>query len=340
MNQNNKFFRKFKKYTIYSISPFYHLDVEDGVTSRISFICSKLSREAHQIITVMRGKKNKNSFFDPQILHYFWTQNRFIHLFDLRIILFMLNRRSSPVKSILYVHTIWSFFYAIFFKIFLGIPYVFDNHNVEFDRFYSTRRYFLLPFIFLSEKVLIYFAKYVVVGSDSDRNRLIQLYGRKDWFHVVEIKIKKKKRMDSIKILNKYGIPSGKIKLLFFWSFSYYPNKEALSYIENAIIPFLPHNYIFILCGKNLNIPNKFISQALYLGYVEDIDELIYVSDCVVAPIFSWGWVKTKIVHAMIYNKSIITTVEGIRGIDISRYSNITIVNEKNALLNILNLDF
>ncbi len=114
------------------------------------------------------------------------------------------------------MHTIWSFFYAIFFKAFFNIPYVFDNHNVEFDRFISTKRYFLAPFVFLAEFILLYFSKYVVVVSHADRQRLEDLYGRSDKIYVISIKITKKPNLNKDFLFKKYYLPKDKNILLFF----------------------------------------------------------------------------------------------------------------------------
>jgi len=146
----------------------------------------------------------------------------------------------------------------------------------------------MLPWIFLIEALLVYFSKYVVVGSDSDKNRLKQLYGNKNKFYTIGIRIERNINLSQTEIINQYSIPLKKIKLLFFGSFSYGPNLEALRYLESQIIPNLTDDCILFICGKDLPIPLLFDKNKIrYLGFVEDIDSFISISDYILAPIFS-----------------------------------------------------
>lgn len=329
--QNFKSF--LKNFKIISISPFYHLEATDGVTARIVFICWLLEDLSEVSLFAMRWNLSCNNKYIPSQNLFLGTKNKFFHLLDLRILLKIFFFRR---KHLIYCHSIWSGFYALFALFFLKIPYIFDDHNVEFDRFVSTKRFVLAPFMLFFEKILVAFSYITVVWSDADRLRLIELYWQKNKIIVLPIEIKKKSisiNKDNLFLNN--GIPASPITLLFFASFNYYPNLESLRFIETEIAPFLSQKYQILICGKDLPTPAHPPSNIVYLGYVDYLDELILSSDCIIAPIFSWWWVKTKIIHAMSYNKLIITTHEWVRGISIEKYNQIIISDKTNFLQDI-----
>lgn len=123
--------------------------------------------------------------------------------------------------------------------------------------------------------------------------------------------------------------------LLFFGAMNYAPNREALLYIQKNIAPFLDANKYLILVAwlysdeyKTPDLPIK------YMGFVQDLDSLISSVDLVIAPIFSGGWVKIKVLQALSLNKYVLTTYEGARGIEDNDHMKIS--NERQFLSDIL----
>lgn len=294
---------------IIAISPFPPA-VVNGVTWRINFINQLILNVSPGANFFYRGPKSKNTqLLDKNI---YGHPNRFIHLFDPFLLLKIIFRPKKNV--VLYCHTYLTWLYWVFFSIIFRIPFIFDDHNIEFDRFKSSRSY-ISYFIFFIEYAFIYFSEVLIVSSDNDKDRAIYLFKPKKIL-VVKNVFAPWKEFD-VQILSKYNIAPSKKLLLFFGAMNYAPNKEACLYIQDYIAPFLdPNMYLILIAGlhseeyESLNLPVK------YLGFVEDIDSLILSVDLIMAPIFSGWWVKIKVLQTLSLNKPIITTLEGARGID------------------------
>ncbi len=297
-----------------SISPFPP-KIVSGVTWRISFISELLEKKGNIIIKSFRWSSSPGIKIEKSI---FWTKNRFLYLFDPKILFLIAKFRKKNV--FLYCHTIWSGLYGLFGLFFFNIPFFFDDHNVEYDRFKSCHSY-KTYFIFLIESILIHFSSCTIVSSLSDKKRIYKLYGKN---HIVVIKNlfpdNIQRRSLSLEFLEKYWIWSRKT-ILFFGSFEYYPNQEALFFIQDYLSPHLDtKDYVIIIAGKGLEPFTKSEDDIIYLWFVEDIDNLILSVDLVIAPLFSWAGVKIKILHALSLGKYVLTTDEWTRGIEPSRY--------------------
>lgn len=295
---------------IISISPFC-AEIFSWATWRISFIVSLLQNES-KVSEFYRWTKLKSNLLKKNI--FFGSPNKFIHLLDIRIL-----RRIylSDKNSLIYCHHIWSSLYGIFARIFFNRKYIFDDHNVEFDCMNSRKRPVSALFIYVLEFLAIYFSDKTVVSSLEDMVRIQQLYWLKKAIEVSENKYIPKNNNPFLSRRDFYSplwIEPDKKLLLFFASFDYSPNREALTFIQKDIIPYLDDSYHVIVAGLGSeNFPST--SKVTYLWFFNDIDLLIKMSDIIIAPIFSGWGVKIKVVQSLALKKYIITTQEGIRWI-------------------------
>lgn len=118
------------------------------------------------------------------------------------------------------------------------------------------------------------------------------------------------------------GDPQAKI-LLFAGSYDYAPNVEALCMLVNEIMPQLrQHNrkYHLLICGSHLaeavaaqQLPTG--SDISYLGFVERIEDYYKGADIFLNPIQSGGGIKTKLVEALSFGASAVTTYMGSTGV-------------------------
>lgn len=297
---------------IVSISAFPE-EVDSWVTWRVNFINTRLLNEDNLVIRFFRWTQNKNRVKNQYI--YIWSKNKYIHLFDLKII-----KQIFFIKNpILYCHTIWSVFYGIFFRI-LWKEYIFDNHNVEFDRMLSTKRFLMAFFIYLLEPLAIRFAKKTTVLSFSDKARLHHLYWKNLKIEVVECIYEISKKIEKINrkvFFDWIWVDSTKKIVLFFaaFNYNYFPNTEALEFVQEKIIPNLGEKFHLIIAWK---WSDKYQSnfQVTYLWFYPDLDQLILQADLVIAPIFSGWGVKIKVIQTLGLKQNILTTQEGLRGIN------------------------
>ncbi len=296
---------------IIAISPFKSRIVS-GVTWRIDFVSKKVS-EFYKVDQIFRGDGG----------------NRFIHLFHPRIILRILR---GPTDIIL-CHTVWSLLYWIFFKIFFNKPYIFDDHNVEFDRFRSTWKYFFSFFIYILEFFWILLANETIVSSNQDLRRLEKIYPIKFKSKVIEnvyFPSPLTRTIPRSDFFHRFWINHQKHILLFFWSMEYIPNQEAVFFIQKTLLPNLDKRFHIIVAWMG---SEKYISnlQITYIWFYPDIDLLIFNSDLVIAPLFSGGWVKIKVIQTLGVGKYILTTAEGARGVS---PNNLLLVSDKRDFLN------
>lgn len=117
--------------------------------------------------------------------------------------------------------------------------------------------------------------------------------------------------------------PSNRI-LLFNGTLGYKPNLDALDTILQKINPILladaAFKYKVVICGNKLPaIYNGLTAyrekNIIYAGFVDDINLYFKGADIFINPVIDGGGIKTKVVEALGYNLSVISTQSGAIGI-------------------------
>jgi glycosyltransferase involved in cell wall biosynthesis len=128
-----------------------------------------------------------------------------------------------------------------------------------------------------------------------------------NWVEINEEKIRK--QVDIYKNVRKsLDLTVNKKIVLFFWSFEYKPNIEALEIINTEIIPNSNNEILFMVIWKWIENFSTKNTNIKYIGYVPNIEDYIIWSDLVIAPLISGGWTKLKIIESLWYWKKVITT--------------------------------
>ena len=121
------------------------------------------------------------------------------------------------------------------------------------------------------------------------------------------------------------------VNIMFLGNLEYKPNSDAAKFLLNEVVPLLNKDNIsyklFIIGDKaSINI-KKFESDNIKItGFVEDLDFYYNKCDIMVAPIFSGGGTRTKILESMAKGTVVISTNKGCEGIN-------NIVDGKNILI-------
>lgn len=127
--------------------------------------------------------------------------------------------------------------------------------------------------------------------------------------------------------------------LLFNGTLGYKPNLDALENILEKINPLLLNaanfNYKIIICGSKLPAGYNELSDyrdknIIYAGFVDDINLYFKGADIFINPVIDGGGIKTKVVEALGYNLSVISTKSGAIGIPPNITGNKMIVAEDN----------
>ena len=124
-------------------------------------------------------------------------------------------------------------------------------------------------------------------------------------------------------LLNRYQL-RGSMRLFFFnGSFDYPPNIDALRIIITELIPLLRAQGMpvrIVVCGKGLDHQWEEVlrsyNEIIYAGFVTDIDNYFYGTDCFINPLTLGAGLRIKLVEALAHGQTAISTRDGARGIE------------------------
>ena len=135
------------------------------------------------------------------------------------------------------------------------------------------------------------------------------------------------KKVAKAYLCNTHGIAAEEKILLFNGSLGYAPNLDAVEAILNQINPLLlaenNFKYKIIICGNKLLAEYKGLvdykeKNIIYAGFVEDISTYFKGADIFINPVIEGGGIKTKVVEALGYDLSVVSTQSGAMGIDVA----------------------
>ena len=222
---------------------------------------------------------------------------------------------------------------GILAKYFCKTQLVIHSHNIESLRFKSTGKWWW-KCLWHYERLVHRIADVNFFITDEDRLFAIKHFNLVDTkCHTITYGFDFNKvpteaeRQEAKNVLHqKHQIPLHHTLLLFNGTLDYGPNLDALNTILNNINPVFLANpkfeYAIIICGKGLpdayqqleSYKNKHI---VYAGFVDDIRTYFKGSDIFLNPLVDGGGIKTKLVEALGYNLTCISTVPGAIGVPV-----------------------
>lgn len=123
-------------------------------------------------------------------------------------------------------------------------------------------------------------------------------------------------------VARKYNLKNNVPWMFFMGKLDYGPNHDALYAIMEKIIPELRKTTLefeILICGTGLseNLIQKihFNSSIHYLGFVPKIGNIISACEIMINPILNGGGVKTKVIESLSWNKTVVSTDSGAKGI-------------------------
>jgi UDP-N-acetylglucosamine:LPS N-acetylglucosamine transferase len=220
---------------------------------------------------------------------------------------------------------------GIILKLFAHVKLIVHSHNIESLRFKTmnkswwkilwyyeklTHRNAHLNF-FINQNDYDYAIANFVINPNKAR---VITYG----FDLKEPASKAEKTIAKQSVCKQHNIDESETILFFNGTLNYAPNLNALNMILNEINPILLTNTLFkykiIICGKGL--PESYHDLELYknenivfAGFVDDVTVYFKATDIFINPVIDGGGIKTKIVEALGYNVSLVTTTSGAIGI-------------------------
>ena len=122
--------------------------------------------------------------------------------------------------------------------------------------------------------------------------------------------------------------------LVFVGGYDWYPNRDALEYFAESILPVLGQWYrnlrIRWVGRAPADVQTKYrIDYGIELtGYVEDIRAIVDSASCYVVPLRVGGGTRLKILDAWAMGKAVVSTTVGCEGLDARDGQNILIRDE------------
>ncbi len=262
---------------------------------------------------------------------------------------FLFFRISSFIKKEKITHLIFEHPYygwlAFLLKYFTSIKIIIHSHNIESLRFKSTGKCWW-SILWYYEKLTHRLADHNFFITDEDRKYAIQKLGLLpdkcltitygfETSHAPsqDLKIQAKNIIKA-----KHGIAENENIILFNGTLDYKPNLEALQVILKAINPRLMsagYKYKIIICGKNLpaslnELQDYKEQNIIYAGFVEDINQYFLATEIFINPVNDGGGIKTKLVEALGFNVSVVSTRSGAIGIPLAIVADKLMVVEDN----------
>lgn len=232
-------------------------------------------------------------------------------------------------------------------KIDLTIPLTYISHNIETDilsdqikqhSIISPRRWRLfiekLKMQSYEFKLLNRANRIICIASGDAAAPMLQMH-RKKLVLWPELPIAK---------VTQWIHPESK-KILFVGSFNYFPNREAINWLIEHLMPKLsihsPETVLHIVGASHSQLNNKFIPSNVVLeGFVSNqkLNDLHNEAELFVCPVVLGSGVKIKILEASAYGIPIVATPESLAGIDYLHESAIKINRDAQATAELISV--
>jgi polysaccharide biosynthesis protein PslH len=317
-----------KAVNILSLVPYKFLPPDMGGQKGIAFFNRYLSRlvnltcvtvkdnteqasEAYPIKNILSN--NPSHYINP---FYFFTLRRII--------------REEKITHLIIEHPYYGWL-GILLKWFCNIKLVVHSHNIEALRFKTMNKWWW-GILWHYEKMTHKNADSNFFIQDNDRNYAIEnfklttekcttiTYG----FELSAAPTFVDKQSARQEICKLHNIAASDIILLFNGTLGYKPNLDALDVILEKINPELfaddDFKYKIIVCGNKLPTGYNCLvdykeKNIIYAGFVNDINLYFKGADIFINPVIDGGGIKTKVVEALGYDLSVISTQSGAIGI-------------------------
>ncbi len=280
------------------------------------------------------GVQENETAFESEYLVYNILSNsklRYINLFYF----FTLKRfiQQHKITHLIIEHPYLGWL-GILLKWTCNIKLIVHSHNIESQRFKSLKKWWW-GLLWHYEKFVHRRADHSFFIQGNDKNYAIEKFKLNPEkclvvTYGVELSVAPsaaEKKAAKEYLYKTHGIAAHEKILLFNGSLGYAPNLDAVEAIVNKINPLLVDKnnfkYKIIICGNKLPAEYQGLiaykeKNIIYAGFVEDITVYFKGSDIFINPVIEGGGIKTKVVEALGYDLSVISTQSGATGIDVT----------------------
>lgn len=198
------------------------------------------------------------------------------------------------------------------------IPLIYDAHNLEAERFASTSHRLVALLVGLAERHLVRHAQSVLAVSALDQKAFLARYQRQP------ILLSNGVDCDDFtpgpadpSLLEELGLGKNRVAL-FFGSFDYRPNIEALDHLLSLEWPIetagQPATHLLVV-GRQppTHVHNR--PGVVVTGEVGDVVPYLRLANLVLAPLISGGGTRLKIIEALACAQQVLATPFGAMGL-------------------------
>ena len=272
---------------------------------------SQFEKEGYAIKNILNNGPAR--YFNP---FYFFTLSRII--------------KAEKITHLIIEHPFYGWL-GILLKWFCKVKLIVHSHNIESLRFKSMGKWWW--------GILWHYEKHT--HKNANQNFFIQETDRE--YAIANFKLNPKlctvitygfelstapgateKRTAKEEIRKAYAIDFQEKIILFNGTLGYKPNLDGLDIILKKINPVLltnkDSNYKIIICGNKLpphynELVDYKDKNIIYAGFVDDINLYFKAADIFINPVVDGGGIKTKVVEALGYDLSVLSTESGAIGI-------------------------
>ena len=217
------------------------------------------------------------------------------------------------------------------------VPYIYNTHNVEYQRYLSTARsnwlrYVLVPYRYIMESFVCRNAQLTVAISERDAEVFRRWVAKPDLLVLPCA-------LDERAINPFYDeVETPRPIILMIGNFSYGANRESVYSVYRDILPDVlsrrPET-IFRFIGRDFpeDIAHENIESP---GFVEDLMPEYAQATVIIAPIEFGGGLKIKVIEALATGKLLLTTEKGMEGIEYSELRNVQVISREKFATHIL----
>jgi polysaccharide biosynthesis protein PslH len=310
---------------VISLVSYQFLPARSGGQKGIALFYKYFSRYHH--ISCLCTKNNNSEFADGYEVfnHISNSPIRYINPF----LFFSLRKLIIEKKAshLIIEHPYYGWL-GILVKKICGVKLVVHSHNIEGNRWKTLGKWWW-KILWTYEKYTHRLADYSYFIQDVDKEYAVRNYGLDEkkcltvsfGTEIPSPPTRDAHRLASESIRQQQGIPEDVPLLLFNGAFSYTPNREALENLLYRINPILVAkkiSYLILIVGLDIpySIQETSFPNVKILGWVENLELYLTGSDIFINPVRTGGGIKTKLVEALAYNLTSVSTNNGAIGID------------------------
>lgn len=213
-----------------------------------------------------------------------------------------------------------------------GVRLIAHSHNLEYERFRQLGRWWW-PLLRRLEKRVHRAADLSLFKTEQDRGKAIRIFGLEpDRCIVLPYGLERdalptaaERQAAATRIRTRFQLREDEKILYFNGTLDYEPNADGLRYLVKKVLPELERtigeNFRLVVTGRNMRARFEDLAtlrhhRYLYVGVLDDVDDLFLGADVFLNPVVSGGGIKVKTMEALSWGLPVVCSPHAATGID------------------------